>query len=148
MLDTDGVNAFAAPGGFVHITRGRAGADSERGRARRRARSRDRAHHDKHTINAIQKAKLAGTIAASSAAGSSFEQLANKAYEVVLENNFDRDEEGAADRIGLGLANKVGLLAGRSGAFLTKLAERNKGLKERSGFFASHPAMTRPGSTI
>ena len=25
MLDTDGVNAFAAPGGFIHITRGALG---------------------------------------------------------------------------------------------------------------------------
>ena len=30
VLDTDGVNAFAAPGGFIHITRGALGADQER----------------------------------------------------------------------------------------------------------------------
>jgi predicted Zn-dependent protease len=28
VLDTDGVNAFAAPGGFVHITRGRSRSSS------------------------------------------------------------------------------------------------------------------------
>ena len=43
VLDTDGVNAFAAPGGFVHITRGALGADQDRSRAGRRARARDRA---------------------------------------------------------------------------------------------------------
>ena len=53
VLDTDGVNAFASPGGFVHITRGALGADQERGGAGRRARPRDRprraqAHRQRH----------------------------------------------------------------------------------------------------
>ena len=45
VLDTDGVNAFAAPGGLVHITRGALGSDQERGGAGRRPRARTRAHH-------------------------------------------------------------------------------------------------------
>ena len=46
VLDTEGVNAFAAPGGIVHITKGAARPDQERSGAGRRARPRDHAHHE------------------------------------------------------------------------------------------------------
>ncbi len=46
VLDTDGVNAFASPGGLVHITRGRSGPDQERGGTRGCARARSCAHHE------------------------------------------------------------------------------------------------------
>ena len=39
VLDTDGVNAFAAPGGYVHVTKGAARAHQERSGAGRRART-------------------------------------------------------------------------------------------------------------
>ena len=45
VLDTDGVNAFAAPGRVRAHHQGRARADQERSGAGRRARSRDRARH-------------------------------------------------------------------------------------------------------
>ena len=60
---------------------------------------------------------------------------------MTLENNFDRGDENGADRVGLVLANKAGYSPAGMAAFLTRLAERNKGLKERSGMFASHPEM-------
>ena len=63
----------------------------------------------------------------------------NKGYEVTLENSFDRKEEEAADKVGLIVANKSGYTPTGLAQFLTKLADRNKGLKERSGVFASHP---------
>ena len=44
-----------------------------------------------------------------------------------------------ADKIGVALANKSGYAPTGLGTFLTTLADRNKGLKERSGLFASHP---------
>ena len=57
VLDTDGVNAFAAPGGFIHITRGALGA------ARHEAELAGVLAHEithvteKHTVKAIQKGK-------------------------------------------------------------------------------------------
>ena len=57
MLDTDGVNAFAAPGGFVHITRGALAL------IQNEAELADVLGHEighvteKHTINAIKKAQ-------------------------------------------------------------------------------------------
>ena len=89
VLDTDGVNAFAAPGGFVHVTRG-ALALIQNESELANVLGHEIGHITiKHTIKAIQKANLAGKIAASSRA-QFIEQLANKAYEVVIENNFDR----------------------------------------------------------
>jgi hypothetical protein len=58
---------------------------------------------------------------------------------VVLENSFDRGDEMDADKNGLMLANKAGYAPGGLSAFLTRLADRNKDLKDRSGLFASHP---------
>ena len=142
VLDTDGVNAFAAPGGFIHITRGAlALVQSEAELAG--VLGHEVGHVTlKHTVNAIKKAKATemGTQAASRS--EFLQQVANKAYEVLLENNWDRTDENAADKVGLGLANKAGYAPAALSAFLTKLSERNKGLTERSGIFASHPAMT------
>ena len=45
VLDTDGVNAFASPGGIVHVTRGLLGPGQERGGACRRPRTRNHACH-------------------------------------------------------------------------------------------------------
>ncbi len=142
VLDTDGVNAFAAPGGYIHITRGAlALIQSEAELAG--VLGHEIGHVTlKHTIKAIQKAKAAEMGAAAASRNDFLQQLANKGYEVLLENNWDRDDENAADKVGLGLANKAGYSPMGLSAFLTHLAERNKGLNERSGIFASHPAMT------
>lgn len=136
VLDTDGVNAFAAPGGFVHITKGAlALIDNE-------AELADVLGHEighitkKHTINAIKKQKLSGTF--TDRAGF-LKAFADAAYSALLENNFDRSEENAADEVAVTLANGAGYAPQGLAGFLTRLADRNKDLKERSGPFASHP---------
>lgn len=139
VLDTDGVNAFAAPGGFVHITRGALAL------IRNEAELADVLAHEighvtaKHTIHAIQKAKVQGALAKAATRSAFLEELANRLYAMTLENAYDRKEEADADKTGVTLANKAGYAPAGLGAFLTRLAERNKGLKERSGVFASHP---------
>ena len=140
VLDTDGVNAFAAPGGFIHVTRGALAL------IQNEAELADVLGHEighiteKHTVNAIRNSKIAGGV--TGATRSEFlKNLANKAYEMTLENAWDRGDENAADKVGLVLASKVGYSPAGMAAFLTRLSERNKGLKERSGMFASHPEM-------
>jgi predicted Zn-dependent protease len=141
VLDTDGVNAFAAPGGFVHVTRGALAL------VQNEAELADVLGHEighvteKHTINAIKKGKVTTGVAESATRSAILEQAINKGYEFTLENQYDRSDENAADRVGVVLANKAGYSPSGLGTFLTRLAERNKGLKDRSGMFASHPEM-------
>lgn len=138
VLDTDGINAFAAPGGFVHITRG-ALALMQNEAELAGVLGHEISHVTlKHTINAIQKSKLVG--AAASATRQAFlQEAANRGYEILLENNFDRGDEMAADKSGVVIASKTGYAPAGLGAFLARLADRNKDLKDRSGIFASHP---------
>jgi predicted Zn-dependent protease len=138
VLDTDGVNAFAAPGGFIHITKGALALirnESELASVL----GHEIAHvTEKHTLKAIQKSNVVG--AAAQASRSDFlAAVTERAYESVLENSFDRGDETASDRIGITLAGRAGYAPQGLASFLTALSERNKALAERSGMFASHP---------
>lgn len=138
VLDTDGVNAFAAPGGFIHITRGALALirnESELAGVL----GHEIAHvTEKHTINAIRNAKVVDA-GASLTRSQLIDRVTQAAYENIVENSFDRDDENKSDELGLKMANAAGYAPTGLGAFLTKLADRNKDLKERSGVFASHP---------
>jgi len=141
VLDTDGVNAFAAPGGFVHITRGAlALIKSEAELAG--VMGHEISHvAQKHTVNAIRKSKgvQIGTGETLSNRGMFLDALANRAYDMVLENSFDRGDELDADKEGILLVQKAGYAGTGLSEFLTTLAVRNKSQKEKNGLFASHP---------
>jgi predicted Zn-dependent protease len=141
VLDTDGVNALAAPGGFVHITRG--ALSLMKSEAELAGVLGHEIIHvtEKHTIKAIQKGKMV-QIGADEAVGSSavFSQLVDKAYQVV-DAGFGRSEELEADQKGVALANAVGYDPTKLGVFLTTLTDRNKASTEKQGLFASHPEM-------
>lgn len=141
VLDTDGVNAFAAPGGYIHITRGALGllkSESELADVL--------AHEithvvEKHTVAGIEKNKgfqLAGEETLGDA--KVFSRLIDKAFEAVLDG-FGRKEEMESDREGIRLANATGYSPAGLGAFLQRLSERNSGSSEKQGLFASHPEM-------
>jgi len=139
VLDTDGINAFAAPGGFIHITRGALAL------IQNEAELADVLAHEighvtgKHTINAIKKSKLKGTAISATTRNEFLGALGNQLYDMTLENSYDRGDEMDADKTGVALANKAGYAPTGLAAFLTRLADRNKGLTDRSGIFASHP---------
>jgi len=142
VLDTDGVNAFASPGGFVHITRGALGLiRNEAELAAVMAHEMTHVAH-KHTVNAIRKNKAVqlGTNETLSDRGPFLDKLANKAYEMVLENSFDRNDELDADTGSITLAQKLGYAPSSLADFLTQLDERNKDQAAQNGLFASHPA--------
>ena len=141
VLDTDGVNAFASPGGIVHITRGALGLiKGEAELAGVLAHEIGHVAH-KHTVNAIKKGKAVqlGTNEALSERGPFLDKFANKAYEMVLENKFDRGDEMDADKVSVTLTEKAGYAPGTLGAFLARLDERNKDQPAQNGLFASHP---------
>jgi predicted Zn-dependent protease len=146
VLDTDGVNAFASPGGIIHVTRGLLGL------AKNEAELAGVLGHEithvtaKHTIRAIQKNKLV-SLTAQEVGGSGglsesvISMLAGAAYKTIISNAFDRDDEVEADRVGIALANKAGYSPHGLSDVLTRLQDRNKQQSEPNGLFASHPLM-------
>jgi predicted Zn-dependent protease len=141
VLDTDGVNAFAAPGGFIHVTRGALALMANEAEL-----AGVLAHEmihvtGKHTVKAIQKTKAAEigaqeTIKDEKVLG----RIVDATTEIVLAG-FGRNEELESDREAALLVTKVGYKADGLHDFLGRLAERNKASTEKQGLFASHPEM-------
>jgi predicted Zn-dependent protease len=139
VLDTDAVNAFAAPGGIVHITRGALGL------IRSEAELAGVLAHEishvtrRHTANAITKNKAIKLGADAAGKREHIRVLAGVAYDNIVEKGFDRSDEHDADQEGIRLANRAGYNPSGLATFLTKLMERNRGESDRNGLFASHP---------
>jgi len=146
VLDTDGVNAYAAPGGIVHITRGLLGllkSESELAGVLGHEITHITNHH---TVDAIKQAKgiSIGADVASSGAGARDQFIAAfaaKAFNQVFEGQFSQSDESHADQIGVQLANKLGYAPSGMADVLKKIEERNASRQDRNGFFSSHPAI-------
>jgi predicted Zn-dependent protease len=143
VLDTDGVNAFAAPGGLVHITKGALGLIKSEAELAG-VLGHEIAHiTKKHTVKAIRQNKaIKMTTEEASGKGSGYiTKLTNAAYDNIVERGFDRGDEDEADEEGLRLASRSGYNPAALGSFLGKLMERNKGLSgaKPNGLFATHP---------
>ena len=147
VLDTDGVNAFASPGGFVHITRGALGL------VRNEAELAGVLGHEithitaKHTVRAIQKSKVVSLSASEVGSSGGLAQsvvsrLAEAAYSNIINNKFDRNDEVESDKVGIGLANKAGYAPGALSDVLKRIEDRNKNQDQPNGMFASHPLIT------
>ena len=142
VLDTDGVNALAAPGGYIHITRGALSL------MKNEAELADVLGHEiihvteKHTIRAIQKGKAVQMGANETMANNPalLGKLVDKATEAVMAG-FGRSEELEADDKGIVVSAAAGYDPNGLGAFLTTLSERNKNSTTKQGLFASHPEM-------
>ncbi|MGE5361466.1 MAG: M48 family metalloprotease [Bacteroidales bacterium] len=143
VLDTDGVNAFAAPGGYIHVTRGALALVANEAELAGVI-----AHElihvtEKHTIRALQKGKLVQMGADQANFGKNseiFRRLVDTSTDVVLAG-FGRAEELEADQKGIRLANQVGYAPPPFRDFLARLADRNKAASGKQGLFASHPEM-------
>ncbi|HEY0875609.1 MAG TPA: M48 family metalloprotease [Vicinamibacterales bacterium] len=147
VLDTEGVNAYAAPGGLIHITRGALGLMKTEAELAG-VLGHEIAHvSQRHTAKAIQKGTFTGVgidAAATRTPGGALTQefvaaYGNRIYQDLFENKFDRDDEKDSDKVGIALANKVGYDPRGMTGFLNKVSERNKDMKEPNGVFASHP---------
>lgn len=143
ILDTDGVNAFAAPGGFIHITRGALSLmknESELAGVL----AHEIAHvTGKHTLKAIQKGKIVQMASNETSVSSSpalFKRLSDEAYKAVFAG-FSREDEIDADTNGIRTAAATGYDANGLERFLSALKQRNSASQEKQGLFDSHPAM-------
>jgi predicted Zn-dependent protease len=144
VLDTDGVNAFASPGGIVHITRGALGL------IKNEAELAGVIGHEithitaKHTVSAIQKNRLVSLTAdevggSGGLAQSVVSKLAEAAYKNIISNAFDRDDEVQSDKVGIGLASRAGYAPAALADVLKRLEDRNRNQQQANGMFASHP---------
>ena len=143
VLDTDAVNAFAAPGGYVHITRGALALIQDESELAGVLGHEIIHVTAQHTIRAIQKNKSIQLGANETLSGNAalFNSFVDNVYLSILDNSFGRGEENESDEKGVVLANKVGYAPQGLGGFLTRLQERNKDVTEKRGLFASHPEM-------
>ena len=143
VLDTDGVNAFAAPGGYVHITRGALALIKSEAELTG-VLGHEIVHiTEKHTVRAIQKNQAVQMGASETLSGSAalMDRVVTAVYDNIVERGFGRAEENESDDHGVTLANKTGYAPAGLSGFLTTLKDRNKDAKEKRGLFASHPEM-------
>jgi hypothetical protein len=143
VLDTDGVNAFAAPGGYVHVTKGALALIKNEAELAG-VLSHEIIHvTEKHTVRAIQKSQAVKMGASETLSGSAglMERAVTATYDNIVDKGFGRADENEADEKGAVIANKTGYAPNGLVAFLTTLKDRNKNSKEKRGLFASHPEM-------
>jgi hypothetical protein len=141
VLDSGVVNAFAAPGGYVHITRGAlAVIDSEAELANVLAH--EAAHITrKHTLKGLQKSmgmELAQNQAEYTVGSAFFNAVADQGAKAVLAG-FGQAEELEADEVALNVASRVGYQALGLTNFLGTLNQINAGSNAKAGLFRSHP---------
>ena len=144
VLDTDGVNAYAAPGGYVHVTRGLLGLMKNEAELAG-VLGHELTHiTEKHTVKAIQNQKGISIVGDAAGGGSLRDQfiakLAAAAFNKIFEGEFSRNDENESDKIGAQIANKVGYVPTGLADVLKKIDARNSGRDSRNGgWFASHP---------
>jgi predicted Zn-dependent protease len=142
ILDTDEVNAFAAPGGYIMITRGLLA------RVRNEAELACVLGHEiwhveaRHEMKRVQQAQTAGTIANRALSAMSKEELldvTDLCYSI-LEKGRSREVELEADVEGVRLASQVGYAPGAMEHFLARL-KREPREGALSKLWATHPDM-------
>ena len=143
VLDTDGVNAFASPGGLVHVTRGLLGLVKNESELAGVLGHEITHVTAKHTVRAIEKNKLV-SLTAQEVGGSS--GLSESVLSKLSAAAYKRSS--ATPSIATMKSKRIVSASGsrtrpaittRSGGVLTRLEERNKNQDQPNGLFASHP---------
>jgi predicted Zn-dependent protease len=141
ILDSGAINAFAAPGGYIHITRGALAAlndEAELGCVM----GHEIAHvTEKHTVKGLQKMKgfeLAEGQTSLTSNSALFAKVVDKATQAILQG-FGRAEELESDVVGVRFAVKAGYDPRGLTRFLATLKSQNEGSGSRAGLFSSHP---------
>jgi predicted Zn-dependent protease len=146
VLDTDGVNAYAAPGGFIHITRGLLGLMKNESELAGVLGHEITHVADKHTVNAIERSKGMdiGAQEASkniSSRADFLTKLGNKSFQKIFSGEWSRTDEDDADKGGIRDASKAGYAPNGLATALQKIADRNASTTEPNGWFSSHPVI-------
>jgi len=144
VLDTDGVNAYAAPGGFVHVTRGLLGMVKNEAELAGVLGHEITHVADKHTIRAIQRDKGMDIAADYGTSNSSWTtemitKAGDKLFQHITEGQWSQADENDADKGGTVDANKAGYDPHGLVTALEKIDARNSSSSGHNGWFASHP---------
>ena len=141
VLNHDSINAFAAPAGYIFVTRGllrQIHNEAERAAVL----GHEIAHvSQKHILDVIQRSKqIAGISEAGLAYAAkdpaAFKSVIDNSVKKLLDEGLDQDKETEADALGNVFATRVGYDAGAYVALLSRLRE----LKEDDrAFFKTHP---------
>lgn len=151
VLDTDTINAFAAPGGFIFVTEGMLKCcPSEDALAAVLAH--EIAHVQlKHGLQAIKSSRITdviaiiGTEAVSTLTGTQLEDLVNlftgsitDITTSMINNGYSRSAEYEADNMAIKIMGQAGYLNRGMGDMLTTMGEKLK--PGGSDFFKTHPS--------
>jgi predicted Zn-dependent protease len=146
VLDTDDVNAFAAPGGYIFVTRGALGLmDSEAALAGVLAH--EVAHVDqKHVLDEIRRSSVMKTVREESQLeGPLLDQIAELGGSMLF-MGLSREDEMESDSLGVLYAAATGYQAAGLVQFLARLsAEERTGGEVSEGvqeWMATHPSTT------
>lgn len=152
ILDTDTVNAFSCPGGYVLVTRGL--LDACRSEAELAAVLAHECGHvaGEHVLREIKRANLvsAGLKIVATEAGSGeltadvMQKIGEKGFDVLISRGMDRKDEYDADARGCRIASAAGYATAPYGEFLDRLAARMS--KESGGALASLAKTHPPAS--
>lgn len=147
VLDTPEVNAFAAPGGFIFVTRGlleRCDNEAELATVMAHEIGHVAAYHSVKTI----QAQLGYVIAASviyynsrSAQRDEYAQYADIAYQLMM-LGYSRGDEYQADQLGLFYAAHAGYDPFQMEKFFRKLLEENGDMPRLLVWLTTHPAVS------
>jgi len=141
ILDSNAINAFAAPGGFIHITRGALASFKDEAELAG-VLGHEIAHvTEKHTIKGLQKMKgieLAEDQTSLTSNSEVFAKITDKTTEALLQG-FGRAEELESDKVGVRFAAACGYTPQGLPGFLQTLEAQNESSSAKAGLFASHP---------
>jgi beta-barrel assembly-enhancing protease len=141
ILDSDNINAFAAPGGFVHITRGALASFKDEAELAG-VLGHEIAHiTEKHTLKGVQKLKgieLAEGHTSLRSDPGVLAKIVDATTEAILQG-FGRTEELESDKVGVRISARSNYDAEGLVRFLQVLKARNSDRSAKAGLFASHP---------
>lgn len=151
VLDSNDINAFAAPGGFVFVTRGMLQCCQHED-ALAAVLAHEISHVQlKHGLRAIKSSRitdvlaLIGTEAASNLAGADFKNLVNLFDESISDitttmigNGYSRSYEYEADKSAVKIMDQAGYLNRGMGDMLSVMGEKLK--PGGTDFFKTHPS--------
>ena len=144
LLQSDEVNAFAAPGGYVYVTSAlekMAASDAELAAVMAHEVGHVSAGHSAQQLQTAMGYELFKTLLLGDKGGAAAQAAADIAFNNVIMTGFSRKDEFQADELGVKYAASAGYDPYGMASFFDKLQEREKAgnINRNFEFLMSHP---------